>query len=206
MTALVYEASQQKCCCGFESLRLYKNNIVQLGSSIGNQSNGLQSRRLLVQILYGVHLNIVLSYNGYYVRFWLLRCRFNSYRDYKCGFSSVGGSVGLQNQRPEVRILQPVQAWSYGVGGCLLAGLKIQRPLFNSRWLRDFCSYGEMVNISDFQLEDASSILVSCSIYNAVVVQLEVHIVLPRQRLTRVRFSSAALIWVERMAGACMPD
>lgn len=109
MTALVYEASQQKCCCGFESLRLYKNNIVQLGSSIGNQSNVLQCYRLWVQLLYGVHLRIVLSYNGYYVRFWLSRCRFDSCRDYKYGFSSVGGSVGLQNQRSEVRTLQPVQ-------------------------------------------------------------------------------------------------
>ena len=53
----------------------------------------------------------------------------------KYGFSSVGGSVGLQNQRSEVQILQPVQIWSYGVGGCLPAGLKIQRPLFDSRWL-----------------------------------------------------------------------
>ena len=58
----------------------------------------------------------------------------------------------------------PRKIRSYGVGGCLLAGLKIQRLLFDSRWLHKFCSYGEMVNISDFQSEDASSILVSCSI------------------------------------------
>ena len=65
----------------------------------------------------------------------------------KYGFSSVGGSVGLQNQRSEVRILQPVQMRSYGVGGCLLAGLKIQRPLFDSR--RAHQKYGDVGKLVD---------------------------------------------------------
>ena len=35
--------------------------------------------------------------------------------------------------------------WAYGVGGCLLAGLKIQRPLFNSKCAHK-CGSGGMVD------------------------------------------------------------
>ena len=37
--------------------------------------------------------------------------------------------------------------WSYGVGGCLLAGLKIQRPLFDSRCAHQ--KYGDMGKLVD---------------------------------------------------------
>ena len=132
-------------------------------SSTG-QSDCLRSNVLGVRVPLGVHLNTVLSYNGHYARFWLLRCRFDSCRDYKCGFSSVGGSVGLQNQRSEVRILQPVQMRSYSVGGYFARWTENPEALVRLKVAPQIRSYGEMVNISDFQSEDASSILVSCSI------------------------------------------
>ena len=129
-----------------------------------DQSNCLRSNRLWVRVPLGVHLNIVLSYNGYYVRFWLLRCRFDSCRDYECGFSSVGGSVGLQNQRSQVRILQPAQNKELWCRWLFARWTENPEALVRLKVAPQICSYGEMVNISDFQSEDASSILVSCSI------------------------------------------
>ena len=88
----------------------------------------------------------------------------------KYGFSSVGGSVGLQNQRSEVRILQPAQAWSYGVGGCLLAGLKIQRLLFDSRWLRKFAAMVKWLTYLTSNQKMPVRFWLAALFYNAVVV------------------------------------
>ena len=157
-------------------------------------------------------LNLVLQYNGYYVRFWLSRCRFDSCRDYEIRVQlswwqrwspkpEVGGSNPSTRASMELWCRWLFARWTENPEALVRLKVAPQICSYNSFMNCYFkfiiCSYSTTVSASVFQTEDASSILVSCSIYNAVVVQLEVHIALPSQRLTRVRFSSTALIWVE---------